>query len=201
MEVEDKEESKEDKEETKRKQEVEDRSKKKKPLGKFLWGTCGEFHDISVVEILDHVLCACIIDDITCNRLATKKEIDDELEKGGVIVKKTGCATGTTKGVLIKRGYFKQRGGKGPHLKNGYLITDLAGSKSFARAGDSGSIVKLVMGETNLPFAYLVGLSSQKIGRAKGPERVYFCFDLSESFEEFTKYERKTILIFLPNYV
>ena len=107
-------------------------------LGKFHWGVNDKSHDIGFVEVEQDLKCKCTINDID-DQVATREEIGKELEKGELIVEKTGFRTKKTRGILTKS-YSHL-----PIFRNGYLIKSENLDKPFADPGDSGSLVKLVV--------------------------------------------------------
>ena len=155
-------------------------------LGKFVWGKYDDYHDICVVQLDDFNDCTCIIPDINLNKIATKTDIARELGKSNrLIVEKTGCTSGTTRGILYKQGYCFLRGKKGPKLQQGYLVINENADEPFAMPGDSGALVKLVLADNRkLPFAYLTFYKMQKVGCKSKAQKVYFCFSLDESLKE-----------------
>ena len=95
---------------------------------------------------------------------------------GKLIVEKNGFSTKETKGILsgiISGCHSESR----PIMRECYQVEDENLGKPFADRGDSGSLVKLVVGEEKIPFAYLVASKGGK----------YFCFGLYDSLKEYAK--------------
>ena len=164
-------------------------------LGEFAWGKYNDCHDIGVVQLNDFKDFICKIPDINLDEIATKEVVGSKLEKSNrLIVEKTGCTTGTTRGILHKQGYCFLKGKKGPKLQQGYLVINENADKPFAVPGDSGALVKLVLADNKkLPFAYLTLSRMQKVGCKSKAQEVYFCFSLDESLKECKKKSCKSL--------
>ena len=139
-----------------------------------------EEHDFALLQVLDGFeLKHTSIEDINSNVLMSNAEIVRRLEEKGedgeLLVKKTGCRTGTTWGILKQCGYAAG----GFNYKNGYLIENKDSNEPFAAPGDSGSLVKVKLDDKGSfgAFAYVVA----DIGDSK-----FFCFNFKNSFELFS---------------
>ena len=157
-------------------------------LGEFAWGKYNDYHDIGVVRLNDFNNFACKIPDINLDEIDTKEVVGKLKKSNRLIVEKTGCRTGTTRGILHKQGYCFLKGKKGPKLRQGYLVINENADKPFAMRGDSGAPVKLVLADNKkLPFAYLTSFRMQKVGCKSKAQVAYFCFSLDKSLKEFKK--------------
>ena len=99
------------------------------------------------LEVKEDLKWWCTIDDIG-DKVATRKEIGEEMAKGELIVEKTGFRTKKTRGILT------QTISRSPLFRDGYLIKSKNHDEPFANLGDSGSLVKVVVNNKKVPFAY-----------------------------------------------
>ena len=99
------------------------------------------------------------------------RRLEEKGEDGELLVKKTGCRTGTTWGILKQCGYAAG----GFNFKNGYLIENKDSNRPFLDGGDSGALVKVQLDDEESfgTFAYAVGRIN---------EDEFFCFNLKKSF-------------------
>ena len=138
--------------------------------GNFL-GEKNEFHDIAFIDVKQNLKCKCTINNIS-GKVATRQEIGKKMSGGKLIVEKNGFSAEETKGI-ISGCHSESR----PVLRECYQVEDENLDKPFADRGDSGSLVKLVVGEEKIPFAYLVASKGGK----------YFRFGLDDSLKEYAK--------------
>ena len=147
-------------------------------LGKFYWGKKDEFHDIGFIEVKEDIKCRCTIDDIDDKKIATRKEIGEEMEKGELIVEKTGFRTKKTRGILT------QTISRPPLFRDGYLIKSKNHDQPFANLGDSGSLVKVVVNDKKLPFAYFF-TTGNEYQNSQEEFKKHVCFSLDHSLKDF----------------
>ena len=147
--------------------------KVQKSGGKFR-AKFNEEHDFALLLVSDDFARHSLNEDINSNELISNMEIAGWLDEHGEIpVEKTGYSTNTTRGILRKYSYPADCF----NFKNGYLIGDADPMEPFLKKGDSGALVKLLLGNENrYMFAYVVA----QIEPGK-----YFCFNLEKSFEEY----------------
>ena len=157
----------------------------KNELGQFSWGKKDEFHDIAFIDVAQNLKCMSTVNDIS-DKVATRKEIGQKMRGGKLIVEKSGFSTKETKGILsgIISGYPSE---SRPILRECYQVEDETPDKPFADRGDSGSLVKLVVGEEKIPFAYLVAREGGEHNSQQKRKKKNFCFSLDDSLNEYTE--------------
>lgn len=147
--------------------------------GEKFRGNFNQEHDFALLLLSDDFARHGLIEDIHSSKLISNSQIKEWVkEKGEIPVEKTGCRTGTTRGILKQFGYPAD----GFNHKNGYLISDADPKKPFQDRGDSGGLVKVLLGDNESEryvFAYVVGGIN---------ERDSFCFNLKKSFETCKEY-------------
>ena len=147
--------------------------------GKKFRGNFNQEHDFALLLLGDDFARHGLVEDIHSSELISNSKIVEWLEeKGEIPVKKIGYRTSTTRGILKQSGYPADCF----NYKNGYLISDADPKKPFLDRGDSGGLVKVLLGDNESErymFAYVVGRIN---------EYDSFCFNLKKSFEKCKKY-------------